>query len=107
MKVTAHGFHWDRGNMEKCREHGLTTAQIEDFFKRELHVIADQAHSLTESRFVAVGAAANGRAMFVGFTFREHEGAKLIRPISARYMHAKEVQKYEKALAEIKERQGR
>jgi uncharacterized protein len=34
--------------------------------------------------------------MFVAFTFRERDGATFIRPISARYMHKKEIEAYEK-----------
>jgi len=34
--------------------------------------------------------------MFVAFTFRERLGRRLIRAISARYMHKKEIAAYEK-----------
>ena len=34
--------------------------------------------------------------MFVVFTIREKEGDLFIRPISARYMHRKETEGYEK-----------
>jgi uncharacterized DUF497 family protein len=37
--------------------------------------------------------------MIVVFTFRCREGLRLIRPISARYMHKKEIEKYEKEFA--------
>ncbi|GLQ54201.1 hypothetical protein GCM10010862_14600 [Devosia nitrariae] len=37
-----------------------------------------------------------GRYVFIAFTIREIEGAKHIRPISARYMHRKEIERYEK-----------
>ncbi len=33
--------------------------------------------------------------MFMGVTFRMVDGKRLIRPITARYMHAKEVKRYE------------
>lgn len=33
--------------------------------------------------------------MFVVFTFRQQEGRRLIRPLSARYMHKKEIEGYE------------
>lgn len=39
------------------------------------------------------------RPIFVVFTFREIQEERLIRPISARYMHEKEVQKYEENFA--------
>ncbi|GAA6623292.1 hypothetical protein NUACC26_091170 [Scytonema sp. NUACC26] len=41
-----------------------------------------------------------GRHIFVVFTFRKNVDENLIRPISARYMHDKEVQQYEKNLAQ-------
>ena len=56
----------------------------------------DAAHSGAETRFLAIGRASSGRHVFLAFTWRERDGAQLIRPISARYMHAKEVQHYER-----------
>ena len=35
--------------------------------------------------------------MFVAFTVRERGGMWFIRPVSARYMHRKEVEAYEEA----------
>jgi uncharacterized DUF497 family protein len=35
--------------------------------------------------------------MIVSFTVRARAGARLLRPISARYMHAREVKDYEEA----------
>jgi uncharacterized DUF497 family protein len=52
------------------------------------------AHSQSEDRFIAIGHDLDGRAVFVGFTFRERDGRRLIRPITARYMHAKEASRY-------------
>jgi hypothetical protein len=49
-----------------------------------------------ESRFIAVGRTPEGRFAFVAFTPRVREGQLLVRPISARYMHEKEVARYEK-----------
>jgi len=43
-----------------------------------------------ESRHIAIGRV-DGRAMFVAFALRNDR----IRPISARYMHMKEVNNYE------------
>lgn len=42
--------------------------------------------------------------MFVGFTFREVGGKRLIRPVTARYMHAKEAQRYAAQSAENEDR---
>jgi uncharacterized DUF497 family protein len=44
------------------------------------------------------------RAMFVAFTLREKTGKQFVRPISARYMHLKEVEFYEKEMARIEKR---
>ncbi len=33
--------------------------------------------------------------MFLAFTYRQRDGVTRIRPVSARYMHKKEMQKYE------------
>ncbi len=58
---------------------------------------------ILEERFLALGEDPSGRFVIVAFTFRTRAGARLIRPISARYMHAKEVRKYEQAFTENKE----
>ncbi len=55
----------------------------------------DLAHSVHEQRFMAIGPGTNGRKIFVVFTIRLRGGRRLIRPISARYMHLKEVRRYE------------
>jgi hypothetical protein len=52
--------------------------------------------SLAEERLRAVGKTSQDRYVFLVFTIREREGERLIRPISARYMHGKEVAHYEK-----------
>jgi len=52
-------------------------------------------HSGAEQRFIAIGKGKAGRSFFIAFTFRDHKGATFIRPISARYMHEKEIRAYE------------
>ena len=42
------------------------------------------------------GKNSDGRYIFVVFTLRRKEGKRLIRPIGARYMHAKEIENYER-----------
>jgi uncharacterized protein len=54
-------------------------------------------------RLIAMGRNTQGRPMFVAFTIRIKEGRLLIRPITARYMHAKEVKAYEAQGSEIQE----
>jgi uncharacterized protein len=48
---------------------------------------------------IAVGRTSAGRQLFVAFTLRTKNGRRLIRPVTARYMHAKEIAAYEKESA--------
>ncbi len=96
--MKAHGFDWDSGNLFKNEaKHGLTREVIETFFHKDVWVAPDPAHSSIEERFLAVGKGPNEKPMIVAFTFRIKNESKLIRPISARFMHAKEAKKYEEA----------
>jgi uncharacterized DUF497 family protein len=88
------GLDWDDGNRSKCEKHGVSIAEIESLFEGSPRYAPDRAHSTTENRFIAVGRTAEGRALFVAFTFRERNGRLLVRPVSARYMHAKEADRY-------------
>src|SRR5258706_6927596 len=90
------GFDWDEGNRTKCRKHGLSIAAIESLFREVLAILPDETHSQQERRFKAVVRTKGGRYVFVVFTLRSREDGMLIRPISARYMHAKESRAYEK-----------
>jgi uncharacterized DUF497 family protein len=91
------GFDWDQGNRAKCRKHGVSTEAIEALFRGGVTILPDEAHSQIERRFKAIGRSDEGRMIFAVFTFRRREGALLIRPISARYMHKKEIAHYEKS----------
>lgn len=98
MKID--GFDWDSGNLMKNEaKHGLTRDAIEAFFGGKVGVAPDPKHSTAEDRFLAIGRGPSGKPMIVAFTFRTRDGSKLIRPISARFMHAKEARKYEQAFA--------
>jgi uncharacterized DUF497 family protein len=90
------GFDWDRGNRAKCQKHGLSVALIESLFAQPLAIIPSAADSQEERRFCAVGQTGNGRRVFLVFTLRRKGDEQLIRPISARYMHKKEIESYEK-----------
>jgi uncharacterized protein len=90
------GFDWDDGNREKCQKHGVTLAEIESVFAATPAVGPDPLHSTAEERLRAIGRAESGRYVFVVFTLREADDELLLRPVSARYMHAKEVQSYER-----------
>jgi uncharacterized DUF497 family protein len=89
------GFDWDRDNLEKCQKHGIAAKLIESVFDRPVAILPDKTHSRTEQRLRAIGKTAEGRAIVV-FTLRRRGDDILIRPISARYMHDKEVKSYEK-----------
>ena len=99
MKVD--GFDWDSSNSFKNEaKHGLTREAIESFFEGRIWIAPDLKHSHSEDRFLAIGSDSTGRPMIVAFTLRTKSGLKLIRPISARYMHAKEAKKYEQAFTQ-------
>ena len=90
------GFDWDDGNREKCQKHGVPLGEIEGLFASGGPRIApDPKHSDAEDRFIAVGRNAQGRPLFVAFTIRVRRGRRLIRPVSARYMHKEEIDGYE------------
>ena len=89
------GFDWDAGNRNKCRKHGVSLADIEAFFRGQIGVHPARI-SNKEERFIAIGSTAEGRHILVVFTLRTRNGKTLIRPISARYMHRREVAHYEK-----------
>ncbi|SRR6266849_1590684 len=95
------GFNWDSGNREKCQKHGLSIAAIESVFSQPVVVLPDKENSQGEQRFRAIGTAPNGRQVFVVFTLRKRGDGVLIRPISARYMHKKEVESYEKSYPDV------
>ncbi len=102
MRELTNGFDWDAANMEKCGKHGVTLAEIESLFHGPVDVYPDIAHSGKETRFLGIGRTSAGRYLFVAFTLRTKAGENLIRPISARYMHLKEVKHYEAEVARRK-----
>ncbi len=60
----------------------------------------DEANSEAEQLFRAIGVTASGRRAFFVFTLR----GKRLRPLSARCMHAKEIDRYEKENADLQDR---
>lgn len=90
------GFDWDDANRAKCQKHGVSLETLERVFSNGLTIWPDDAHSTTEQRFRGIGYSEVGRALFVVFTMRRSRGEVLIRPISARFMHKKEIAHYEK-----------
>ena len=95
MDVSVAGFDWDAGNRAKCEKHGVSVVEVEGLFSRPLLIIPDASHSESEERLRAIGKTASGRSVFLVFTIRVRAGKRVIRPVSARYMHRKEVKHYE------------
>lgn len=96
-------FEWDEGNSAKCQKHGVSLDEIETVFQGKVHLFPDLKHSQHERRYLAIGQTAAGRHLFLAFTIRQQDMKRLIRPISARYMHAKEVEHYEQKIAKSDE----
>jgi len=92
-------FDWDRGNRRKCQKHGVSILEIEDLFTRSPRIAPDPKHSEDEDLLIAVGRTNAGRPVFVAFTLRTKNKRRLIRPVTARFMHAKEIAAYEKESA--------
>ena len=95
MTLSVNGFDWDSGNRAKCQKHGVSIADIEALFRDGPRIAPDPKHSRDEDRLIAVGRTSGGRPVFVAFTLRAKGGRRLIRPVTARYMHAKEIAAYE------------
>ena len=97
MTLKADGFDWDSSKRAKCQKHGVSILDIEAVFKGEPLVAPDLKHSHAEERLIAIGTTHAGRYVFVAFTLRIRDRQQLIRPVSARYMHAKEIDSYEQS----------
>ena len=90
----AQGFEWDRGNAAKSIDkHQVSCEEAEEVFKnRPLLLLDDTAHSQREFRAKAFDKTDRARLLTVSF----HLCGRLIRVISARPMHRKERNRYEK-----------
>ena len=100
MELKVSTFDWDEGNRGKCQKHGLSMADVEHALISARHLIVrDVQNSRTEDRYIAIGKTRAGRFSFVVFTLRVADDQLKLRPISARYMHKKEIAKYEKEIA--------
>ena len=95
MSDSIAGFDWDEGNLRKCQSHGVTISEIEAAFQSRIRVFPAPAHSAAETRYVGIGQTTSGRHLLVAFTHRDIDKRRLVRPISARFMHEKEVRHYE------------
>jgi uncharacterized DUF497 family protein len=96
-------FDWNEGNREKCRKHGVSIAQIEELFTGRHAIAVDVEHSAVETRFKAIGRTKAGRFVFLVFTLRQRDDGLYIRPISARYMHRKETERYEQENPDLRQ----
>jgi uncharacterized protein len=96
------GFDWDHGNRDKCQKQGMSIGEIEAVFTRSVVILPDRENASGEHRLKAIGRTPAGRHAFIVFTWRaERAGSALLRPISARYMHKREVETYEKAYPDL------
>jgi uncharacterized DUF497 family protein len=100
MTLLVSGFDWDDGNRAKCQKHGVSIVEVEALFGRGPRIAPDPKHSADEDRLIAVGKTNAGRPLFVAFTMRTRNGRRLVRPVTARYMHAREIAAYEEAVFE-------
>ena len=91
MKIQ--GVEWDTGNWPKCGKHGVSRGEVEYVVEQATLRVCDP--NPNEERFRTAGQALSGRHVFVVYTYREYDDGVFIRPISARYMHEKEVKNYE------------
>jgi uncharacterized protein len=81
------GFDWDGGNRRKCQKHGVSEAEIESLFGGTPLVGPDAQHSAVEQRFRAIGVTAQGRSLFVVFTWRQRRQQRADPP-DQRPLHA-------------------
>jgi hypothetical protein len=98
------GFDWDAANRDKCQKHGVSIAEIESLFRLIVSIAPDPRHSRDEERFKAIGSTEAGRNVFVAFTLRRRGDETFVRPVSARYMHRREVKSYEEETSDPRKR---
>ena len=91
MKIA--GFNWDDGNWPKCGKHGVSLEEIEQVLLGNPAVMPDPHPD--EPRLRAIGRTKAGRFVFLVFMLRQDDVQTLLRPISARFMHQKEIDHYE------------
>ena len=94
MKFT--GIDWDEGNWPKCGQHGVSRDAIEWVLEGQITVFDDPYDGDVEKRYRAIGKDHNGRFLFIAFCVRTRQSQRLIRPISARHMHRKEIEYFER-----------
>ena len=90
MKIA--GIQWDDGNWPKCGKHGVAKDEIENALWN-IRSRSKDPHG-SEERYRTIWKSETGRHVFIVFTYRSLEDGLYARPISARYMHEKEVEEY-------------
>ncbi len=104
-KASFSSFDWDEGNRDKCQKHGVSIDEIEHVLMHaETMITPDPKNPGGESRFLAIGQTQDGRHTFVVFTPRPRATGTRLRPISARYMHQREIKQYEQEIARAQKR---
>ncbi len=93
MKTKITGFDWDSGNWPKCGKHGVSREEIEQVLMGSPAVMPDP--NPAEPRMRSIGKTLLGRYVFLVFMLRQVGAKTMLRPISARYMHKKEIDHYE------------
>lgn len=108
MRKTAFSdFEWDEGNRRKCQKHGVSIQDIEHVLAHaETLIRPDPKNPSSEPRFLVIGRTQQGRYTFVVFTPRQRTADTRLRPISARYMHQREIRKYEQEIARAQKQQA-
>ena len=84
------GFDWDAGNIQKVSSR-VPLEVVEEAFLRFPLIAEDNKHSTKQEKRYLLICLQLTRPVFVIFTIRNNK----IRVVSARYMHKREVKKYE------------
>jgi uncharacterized DUF497 family protein len=87
-------FEWDKANKTKIlTRHKITVEECEEaFLSEDIFIQPDELHSGSEDRYILIGRTKQLRPLFMVFTIRNNS----VRVISARNMHRKEINFYEK-----------
>ena len=92
--MTIAGFDWDAGNWAKCGKHGVSGEEIEQDVvgraRRHGRPLPWRTAQAAYRKDVSWAL-----CLFLVFMRRDVGGQTRLRPISARYMHQKEVDHYE------------
>ena len=100
------GFEWDRGNRSNVGSTAFPLRRSRLFcFRRRVRSRSPMSGIRAANRGLSPSAGPRlGRGVFTVFTLRRHGEETFIRPVSARYMHRKEVEYYEKEISRSQNR---